>query len=458
MCSRQIHSQSNDKPNIVIIIADDCTHSDLSIYGGQNVKTPAIDQLASEGLKFNKAYVTMAMCTPSRSELYTGLQPVANGASWNHAQTRPGTKSMVQHLAKFGYRTGIAGKLHIQPLKEVFPFELVPGIEENCVSNTAAFDGSGIKEFVTKNNQEPFCLVTALTCPHAPWTVGDPSHFVPENLTLPPYMMDTKETRKSYAKYLAEIEVLDEQVGKTIAVLKDANVYDNTIVIFTSEQGSQFPYCKWTNYDNGVHTAFVVRWKGVTEAGKSTNALIQYNDVLPTLLEAVGGKPEGFDGTSFLKVLKGKKETHRKYAYFMHNNFPEGPPYPIRAITDGKYHYISNLANKNIFIEKHMMGKPEHTGYWSSWLYNITNSENNYKLISGYMIRPQEELFNVEKDRFERNNIAEDNEFDGVKNVLSKELKIWMKKQGDPGASIDSRKEFNAQKDGQHFERIQSDD
>ena len=102
----------------------------------------------------------MSMCTPSRSELYTGLQPVANGVCWNHAQARQGTQSIVQYLEKIGYRTGIAGKTHINP-KEVFPFEMVPGVERNCVSVTAKYDPAGMKEFITRDSNQPFCLVTS---------------------------------------------------------------------------------------------------------------------------------------------------------------------------------------------------------------------------------------------------------------------------------------------------------
>jgi uncharacterized sulfatase len=446
----KINAQQSKKPNVLIIIADDCTYSDLSLFGGANVKTPAIDQLASEGLTFNKAYVTMSMCTPSRSELYTGMQPVTNGVCWNHGQARSGTESIVQHLSKLGYRTGLAGKTHIKP-EEVFPFEMVPGVERNCVSKTSDYDAKGMLEFVTKDKKQPFCLVTALTTPHAPWTVGDPSHFNLDSLKMPPYMVDTKETRREYAKYLAEIEVLDDQVGKTINMLKEAGVYDETIIIFTSEQGAQFPNCKWTNYENGVHTAFVVRWNGVTKPGTRTNALIQYCDVLPTLVDALGGKSKGFDGSSFLSVLKGEKDTHREYAYFMHNNFPEGPPYPIRSITNGEFHYILNLNSENMYIEKHLMGLPEHTSYWPSWMLNITNSDKNFNVISGYMLRPKQELFEPANDKHERNNLANDETYASIKKELSGELSKWMKSQGDPGASIDSRKEFNAQKKGEHF-------
>ncbi len=306
-------------------------------------------------------------------------------------------------------------------------------------------------EFVSRDKDQPFCLVTALTSPHAPWTVGDPSHFIPDSLVLPPYMVDTKETRQEYAKYLAEVEVLDEQTGQTLQVLKDAGVYDNTIVIFTSEQGSQFPYCKWTNYENGVHTGFVVRWNGVIQPGTRTNALIQYSDVLPTLLDAIGGNPEGFDGSSFLSVLKGESNTHRKYAYSMHNNFPEGPPYPIRSITDGTYHYILNLNHQNMYIEKHLMGRPDHTSYWPSWMLNITNNDENFNIVSGYMLRPKEELFEPGKDKYERNNLAGKEEYMEIQKQLANELQNWMKEQGDLGKLLDTREEFNAQRQGNHF-------
>lgn len=447
---QEAKAQQSQLPNILVIIGDDCTHSDLSIYGGQNVKTPNIEKLAAEGLTFNKAYVSMSMCTPSRTELYTGLYPTNSGVCWNHGNARNDTKSIVQHLAKFGYRTGIAGKTHIQP-QEVFPFEMVPGVERNCVKETADFSPEGIIEFVSRDEKQPFCLITALTSPHAPWTVGDPSHFNPDSLVLPPYMVDTKETRQEYAKYLAEVEVLDEQTGQTIQALKDAGVYENTIVIFTSEQGSQFPYCKWTNYENGVHTGFIVSWKGITKSGSRTDALIQYADVLPTLMDAIGGDATGFDGTSFLPVLKGQKDSHRQFAYAMHNNFPEGPPYPIRSITDGKYHYILNLNHENMYIEKHLMGKPDHTTYWPSWMLNITDSDENFNIVSAYMLRPKEELFEPRKDKYERNNLAGKSAYVKIQKELSLELHKWMKSQGDPGAILDTRKEFNAQRQGNHF-------
>src|SRR6056297_1658326 len=143
--------QSDSNPNILIIMADDCTFSDLPLYGGVNLKTPNIDKLAEEGMVFNKAFVTMSMCVPCRAELYTGLYPVRSGVAWNHSRARDGITSIVQYLENYGYRTGIAGKVHANP-KSVFPFEMVEGVERNCVSVTADYDSKGLADFVNRTD------------------------------------------------------------------------------------------------------------------------------------------------------------------------------------------------------------------------------------------------------------------------------------------------------------------
>jgi len=101
------------RPNFLIALADDCTHNDLPLYGGRNAHAPNIDALARQGLTFNRAYLCMAMCQPCRAELYTGQCPLRNGCAWNHSASRPGTRSLPQHLGKLGYRTGLAGKVHL---------------------------------------------------------------------------------------------------------------------------------------------------------------------------------------------------------------------------------------------------------------------------------------------------------------------------------------------------------
>ena len=444
-CFTHLKAQSINPPNILIIIADDATYNDFPLYGGVNVKTPEINRLASEGMTFDKAYVTMSMCSPSRTEFFTGLFPVSSGVNWNHGIAKKGVKSMVHYLGEEGYRVGIAGKIHVSP-QEVFPFELVDGIERNSVSKTANFDIEPLRDFMIKN--KPFCLVSALVVPHIPWTVGDASHFNPVKLELPSYLADTQETRKEFANYLAEIEVLDLQVGAILKVLREEKLADNTIVIFTSEQGAQFPFSKWTNYEMGIHTGFIVRWPKKVKPNSRTEALIQYVDVLPTIIEAIGGNTnQNFDGSSFLSVLKGDKNTHRKYAYFMHNNVPEGPPYPIRSITDGEYHYIRNLNSKNLYLEKHLMTRMPFNKFWPSWIFESATNQKIMNLVNRYMKRPFEELYFPKSDPNELKNLAEDLTLNSVKKRLSYQLDLWMQQQGDKGKKLDTYEAMNKSKD-----------
>jgi len=434
-------------PNILIVIGDDATYSDLPLYGGQNLKMPQLDRLASQGMRFNSAYVAMSMCTPCRTELYTGLYPLDSGACWNHSDAKPGTQSIVHYLKKLGYRVGIAGKVDVRP-RAVFPFEMVGGFERGCVKETADWDVTEMKRFLRRDPSQPFCLVIGLVVPHVPWTVGDPSHFDPMRLKLPPYLADTPETREDFTRYLAELEVLDQQLGDILAALDETGQAGNTLVIFTSEQGAQFPGCKWTNWEQGVHTGFVVRWPGKVKPGSETNALIQYADVLPTLIEAAGGDPSAghFDGRSFLGVLLGRKSEHRKYVYNMHNNVPEGPSYPIRAIRTRQFHYIRNLTPESLYIEKHLMQHSSHNKYWPSWMWDSASSPRTLRLVTRYMLRPTEELYRVSDGALETINLAGDPRFTEVKERLRAELDRWMRGQKDSGAALDTQEAFQENK------------
>jgi uncharacterized sulfatase len=439
-------SRNPRKPNILIILADDATWNDFALYGGPNVQTPQIDRLAAEGMTFSKAYVSMAMCVPCRTELYTGLYPLRSGCCWNHSPARAGIQSICHFLRDLGYRVGLTGKLHVRP-QNSFPFETVQGFEENCVAERADYDCRGIREYMEKENPQPFCLVVGLVVPHVVWTAGDPSHFDLAKLKLPANLVDTLPTRKDYASYLAEIEVLDQQVGAILESLKKSGQADQTLVLFSTEQGSQFPGCKWTNYDGGVHTGFVVRWPGYVKPSSRTTAVIQYADVLPTLMEAAGGTVDSdkFDGTSFLDVLLGKTDKHRKYAYAMHNNVPEGAPYPIRSVCDGRYRYIRNLLPERVHIQKYVMGPMghRHTHYWSSWMLAAAEDEKAYQQVSRYLKRPPEELYDSQEDPDTLKNLADDISYAGIKKRLSDALDQWMKEQGDPGAVLDTLESYH---------------
>ena len=442
-----------DHPNFLIILADDCTYNDLPLYGGKNAKTPNIDKLATEGLTFNQAYVSSSMCQPCRAELYSGLYPMGNGCAWNHSGCRPDIQGMPQMLGKLGYRVGLAGKTHIRP-STVFPFEKVEGFDPNCVRNpTEPHDLGPTENFMAKD--DPFCLVVALTEPHVPWVMGDASKYPPKKMKLPPNIADTPRTRQDFSKYLAEITYMDEQIGDILVTLKESGKEGDTLVLFSSEQGSQFPGCKWTTWNAGLHTALIAKWPGIVEPGRRTDALIQYADVLPTLLDLAGGKSGKLDGSSFAGVLKGKIDSHRKYVYGMHNNFPEGPPYPTRTISDGDFRLILNLTPNEMFIEKHLMGLKGNAvlnnPYWATWVRDAWNKPEIYRLIKRYQNRPSISFYETRKDPYEMNDLAEDPKYADSISDMKKELLSWMKAEGDPGVALDSQKAHQAAKEGKHL-------
>lgn len=447
---------SADRPNVLIIIADDCTFNDLPLYGGQNAKTPNLDKLASQGLVFNHAYLSEAMCQPCRSELYSGQHPMRNGSAWNHSGSRPDTKSLPHYLGDLGYRVGLTGKVHVTPRK-AFPFEKLDGFDPSCVRNpTREHDLDLVSQFM-KRDDKPFCLVVALVEPHVPWVMGDRSQYPDDQIKLPPYIVDTEQTRDAFARYLAEITYMDGQVGEILDTLESTGKADDTLVLFTSEQGSQFPGCKWTNWDNGLHTALIARWPGKVPAGKRTDTMVQYADVAPTLVDLAGGNPmqHAFDGTSFLDSLKDPDKPHRNYAYGIHNNIPEGPSYPIRSITNGDFRYIRNLKPDGIYIERHLMGLNGNgslnNSYWGTWVFQTGRNPDAEAIVLRYMNRPAEQLYKTSEDPYELVNLAGDPRYADIKAELSSELDLWLHNQNDPGAPLDTYEAHAAAKKGEHI-------
>jgi N-sulfoglucosamine sulfohydrolase len=380
-----------------------------------------------------------------------------NGCAWNHSACRPGTKSLPHYLGDLGYRVGLAGKVHVLP-NESFPFEKVAGFDSNCTrSPTETCSLENAKAFMSRDNKQPFCLTIALVEPHVPWVMGDASQFDKITVKLPDNIADTPKTREDFVSYLAEIAYMDQQVASILSMLRDTGLEENTLVVFTSEQGSQFPGNKWTCFDTGLHTAIIAKWPNRIAANTRSSAIVHYADILPTLLELAGGKPQSsmnLDGTSFAEVLSGKKDQHRDYAYATHNNFPEGTAFPIRSITDGKWRYIRNLTPDEIYIEKHLMGllggSSVHNAYWSSWLATASDSPRTYNLVRRYMRRPSEELYHTEVDPYEMNNRIDATETKAIKDRLATELDRWLQEQGDQGKDQDTEETFKAAKSGMH--------
>jgi uncharacterized sulfatase len=424
-------------PNIVVIIADDLASYELSCYGGQNLATPNIDRLAREGVQFSRNYASCAMSVPIRASMYTGLFPVRNGSYQNHKDTYDHLETVADYLPRLGYRVGRTGKDHPVAPKSIYRFENVPGFTVECTARRADYTVDGISEFISRDN-DPFCLFVCSIHPHAPWTWGDPGEFDPDKLVMSPHMVDTPGMRKIFTQYLAEVRALDNEVGSVMEVLEQSGKLDNTLVVFLGEQGPQYPGAKWTCWNPGQNSALLARYPAAIEAGSTSDAIVQYEDILPTLIDFAGGEPiAGLDGVSFLDCLYGNRPDHREYAYGLHNNFPEGRPYPIRSITDGRWKLIVNLTPEVDYHEKHLMNPALKEGPWVEWNRAAEQGGHGLFIRDRFVRRPAIELYDLKNDPFEMKNLADRKKHAQRILELQVELYKWMSEQGDRGAAMD---------------------
>ncbi|MFD1771039.1 sulfatase family protein [Sphingobacterium suaedae] len=439
--SKALFSQDNlatkRKPNMIIIMADDLDSRQLSCYGGQNMTTKHIDRLAREGLRFTNLIASEAMCVPTRGSLFTGLYPVKHGAYQNHKPVYPQVKSIVHYLNDVGYRVGLTGKDHMTIPKFVFPFEIIPGFEKNCVSTTDVYFLDSIAQFVQQDDS-PYCLFVMSINPHAPWTVGDTSAFDRAKLALPNHWVDTEITRRQFVRYLAEVRQLDNQVGQVLKMLEDNQQLDHTVVIFLGEQGPQFPGGKWTLYDNGQRSSMLIRWPSVVKGGVTTSALVQFEDIAPTLVEIAGGYPiSGLDGQSFMSLLDGEHAAFRKYAYGIHNNIPEGPAYPIRSIRSERFKLILNLRADALYHIKYMTDIRNKKQAYTSWVEKGESDAYAHFLANRIVKRPPLEFYDLQRDPNELFNLAADPHYQTTIEGMRNELFRWMEEQGDSGIALD---------------------
>jgi len=419
--------EASEKPNFVFILADDCTYLDMEVYGGP-AKTPHILELAQKGITFMRCYQSAAMCSPTRHALYTGIHPIRNGAYPNHARAYENVRSVPHFLSKKNYRVVLAGKRHIEP-ESVFPFEYLDEFADPSDREVRKVIGwrypkvlQVMRDSVSANR--PFCLFLCSNEPHGPYTKGDASAY--KDVALSPQQLELH--RSSYAKYLAEITYFDGQVGEITRMLESLDLRRNTLVMVASEQGSSFPFGKWTCYEMGVASGLVASWPGVIEPGTKTDAIIEYVDVVPTFLEAAGiPQVKGFDGRSFLPLLQGKTKQHKQYAYSIQTTVGVNgvrQPYGIRSVVDQRFRYILNLFPENEFsipVSRNLR----------SAVADLGQDERDF--ANRYLKRSREELFDISKDPYCQLNLAGHPAFHSQQESLRSALQNWMTSQHDLG-------------------------
>lgn len=432
VCLTSLSDATSQKtPNLLLFMADDMTYTDLGCYGNPDVKTPHIDRLADQGVRFTQCYSAAPTCSPLRQSLFTGIYPVRNGAHPNHSRVYDGVKSLPHYLRPLGYRVGIVGKRHEAPAA-AFPFEMLGG---NHGDGGKTPDGADLplekaRTFISSDRQQPWCLVVTSNQPHTPWNRGDSSQYDPQMLTVPPYLVDTPVLREALSRYYAEITYMDGQFGMLLEMLKDLNAEQETVVLWLSEQGSQLPFGKWTCYDTGIHAAAVLRWPGIVTPDSKSDALLSYVDVVPTLVELAGGTVTGLDGKSFAPLLRRETDRHNDVVFSVNTTrgiYHGSEAFGIRSATDGRWLYIRNLHSANDFQNMVTWRDP----VFASWKSN--ESAFAKSRVNAYVRRAPEELYDLDQDPWCLKNVASASSQPKDLAKLSALMDVWMKQQGDLG-------------------------
>ena len=422
-----IQANAQDKPNMVIYIADDHGCSQSEPYGDQFIHTPNMQQMAKDGMAFNRAFIASPASGPSRGALLSGMMPARNGAEFNHMLPRPETQTMVSQLQAQGYEVVAFGKIaHDKGQAQMCGFDhLAMNVDKQKLPE-------GVQAYLsTRTSDKPLCIMVGDRRPHVTWT--EKNIYDPSAVNLPDYLIDTPETREHYARYLSDITGMDKTLGEIDSIAQNYFGNDDFVFMYTADHGAQWPFGKWNLYDKGIRVSLLVRWPGHVPAGTRTDAMVSWVDIMPTLIEIAGGKAEGdLDGYSFAKVLENPKKKHRSVIYTTHTSDGNMNLYPIRSVRTERFKYIRNLwpecyhSNHSDILRKNGAG-----AYWDSWDEAAKTDPSAAAIIKRYYQRPAEELYDVINDPDETTNLANDPKYRKELEKLSKMLDKWMEEQGD---------------------------
>ncbi len=410
-------AQGTPPPNIVFLISDDHSFQDLGAYGNRAVTSPHLDRMAREGMRFTHAFVSSSQCSPNRASIFTGCTPHTVGMSRLHAPLPDWEPTVIDMLKERGYFTGIFRKHHqgagFQKRLDFYGDAKAPF--------SKFFDALPAKK--------PFFLQLGFTDPHRPYRAGafTPPHD-PAQVTVPPYLPDTREVRQDLAHYYDFIARMDAECGQLFDLLRTRGLAENTVVFMAGDNGMPFPRAKGTCYDAGLRTPLLAWWPGKIQAGAVNSDLISHVDFAPTWLELAGLKKTAkMQGQSFLPALLGRPYEARTAVFGernWHDNFD-----PVRSVRTRTHKLIVNAA-------PHFPYRPP------SDLAQSPSWEQMTKLVkSGGLTEEQRliftptraaiELYDLERDPNEFNNLADDPALRTVKAALMDRLADWMQSTAD---------------------------
>jgi N-sulfoglucosamine sulfohydrolase len=428
-------------PNILVIVADDWSYPHAGAYGDKVVKTPTFDRLAREGVLFRNAFAAAPSCTPSRASLLTGRavhQLEEGGNLWGYLPAKfPVYPDLVEGA---GYTVGFTRK-------GWGPGNFEAGGRKR---NPAGNQFASFAEFYKQApKSKPFCFWFGSNDPHRPYDegTGAGSGMKPANVIVPAFLPDTPVTRSDILDYYFEVERVDREAGEIIKTLEDAGQLDNTIVVFTSDNGMPFPRAKATLYDGGTRVPLAIRFPPRAGRGRTVDDFVVLTDLAPTLLEAAGLKvPREMTGRTLMPVLAGQRQAGRERVFLereRHAQVRRGDlGYPARAIRDKDFLYI-----RNFHPDRWPAGDPEM--YFSVGPFGDIDGGPTKDLllqkrddpgVARYFKlatdrRPAEELYDLRKDPQQLNDVAGQAEYSRAKALLQKALLKWMRDTADPRAS-----------------------
>lgn len=454
---KEVKNTEVKKPlNVVLILTDD-QGGHLSALGTKGINTPHADELAKNGMMFTNAFAVVPSCSPSRGSIMTGMYPHANG-HWRNTFTpklsdgdkeftresstidKVGVHEYIQTLPELlhenGYFTAITQKFHMSPPWK-FPYSA-----RNAIQNNPKEFKNVISDFIAAAGDKPFFFQANIAPPHRNLDthMEEFPEFLPhkDSIEVPKYLPDTPAMREDLAKYYGSVQLADACAGSIIEVLREKGLLENTLIIFTGDQGEPYHRAKASPYYAGLHVPYIASGPGV-EKGKVSNTLISHIDIMPTILDHLEiDIPETVQGNSLKPIFSGKadKVLNREYVFGEHNS--HGPiraeHYPSRVIYDGRFYYIQNLMHDKTYeLPADLMVEKG----WGNRSYQATLDAKEshpiqYNLLKQLEFgRPFEELYDIENDPGQLVNLAGQKEYSEKEEELKNALGKWRVESGD---------------------------
>ena len=401
------YAQQESKPtNIIFYLSDDQDLLDYGVYGNPNVETSNADLLATQGIKFTNFYTGQAICAPSRSQIFTGMYPVKNGCMANHIGVKPNIKSITSLLKESGYEVVLAGKSHVKPNKVFDWTHYFPKV------NNRYLPLEKIDDYL-KNVNKPFCLIIASDYPHGPFPKT--GNYSKADIFKLPY--DPNYVGNHKPGYYQNIQDDNDQLGKVLEMVDNYGHKENSMFIYASDHGLSG---KWSLKEQGLRLPFIVRWPGKIKPNTTSETLLTLVDVLPTILEVSKTKiPRELDGKSFVKSLKGDDKEINEYIYGVatRQNIRECKIFPSRMVRGSRFKLIRNFNSVEV-VNSNLGDNPIKNEFAKIGAESFPNI-------------PYEELYDLEKDPYQKVNLIKDNKYKKIRNRLSIALENWMKAQED---------------------------